>query len=167
VFNNNAPDAPGGITVPENVLGGESLTVTWSAASDPDDNLTGYELERQVDGGEWAQVYKGADTSYTDNITRGWQSINYERDADMHRARILQFNTELLRNAKHTEEDFNEILYNIDCYERYCREHPEYQNNRAVHAIKHIMDVYDTLQKTHDFPVHQGQTESLWHPNLG
>jgi len=77
--------------------------------------------------------------------------IDDERDADMHRARILQFNTELLRGAKHTEEDFNEILYDIDCYERYCREHPEYQNNRAVHAIKHIMDVYDTLQKTHDF----------------
>ncbi len=77
--------------------------------------------------------------------------IDDERDADMHRARILQFNTELLRDFKHTEEDFNEILYNIDCYERYCRDHPEYQNNRAVHAIKHIMDVYDALQKTHDF----------------
>jgi len=74
-----------------------------------------------------------------------------ERNADMHRARILQFNTELLRDAKHTEEDFNEILYNIDCYERYCREHPEYQNNRAVHAIKHIKNVYDILQETHNF----------------
>ena len=77
VFNNTAPGAPGGITVPGEVLGGGTLTVTWSAASDPDDNLTGYELERQVDGGDWAQVYKGADTSYTDNITRGWQSVNY------------------------------------------------------------------------------------------
>ena len=38
-----------------------------------------------------------------------------ERNADMHRARILQFNTELLRDIRHTEEDFNEILYNIDC----------------------------------------------------
>ena len=77
VFNNNAPSAPGGITVPENVLGGASLTVTWSAASDEDGNLTGYELERQVNGGEWAQVYKGANTSYTDDITRGWASVNY------------------------------------------------------------------------------------------
>ncbi len=77
--------------------------------------------------------------------------IDDERNADMHRARILQFNTELLRDAKHTEEDFNEILYNIDCYERYCRDHPEYQNNRAIHAIKHIKNVYDTLQETHDF----------------
>jgi len=77
--------------------------------------------------------------------------VDDERNADMHRARILQFNTELLRDVKHTEEDFYEILYSIDCYERYCRDHPEYQNNRAVHAIKHIKSVYDTLQRTHDF----------------
>ena len=77
VFNNHAPAAPASIQVPAEVLGGNPLTVTWSAASDPDNNLTGYELERQVDGGDWAQVYKGADTSYTDNITRGWQSVNY------------------------------------------------------------------------------------------
>lgn len=77
--------------------------------------------------------------------------IDDERDADMHRARILQFNTELLRDAKHTEEDFNEILYNIDCYERYCREHPEYQNNRAVHAIMNIKRVFDERMEKHDF----------------
>ena len=77
VFNNHAPEAPASIAVPETVLGGGTLTVTWAAASDPDNNLTGYELERQVDGGDWAQVYKGANTSYTDNITRGWNSVNY------------------------------------------------------------------------------------------
>lgn len=69
--------------------------------------------------------------------------IDDERNADMHRARIFQFNTELLRNIRHTEEDFNEILYNIKCYERYCEDHPEYENNRAVHAIKNIDRVYD------------------------
>lgn len=74
-----------------------------------------------------------------------------ERNADLHRARILQFNTELLRSIQHTEEDFNEILYNIDCYEKYCTEHPEYQNNRAVHAIKNIDRVYDECMENHDF----------------
>lgn len=77
VFNNHAPGAPTSITVPENVLGGGTLAVTWEAATDADNNLSGYELERQVDGGDWAQVYKGAGTSYTDTITRGWQSVNY------------------------------------------------------------------------------------------
>jgi len=76
-FNNHAPGAPASITVPENVLGGGTLAVTWEAATDADNNLSGYELERQVDGGDWAQVYKGAGTSYTDTITRGWQSVNY------------------------------------------------------------------------------------------
>jgi len=74
-----------------------------------------------------------------------------ERNADWHRARILQFNTELLRAHKHTEEDFNEILYNIDCYERYCEDHPDYQNNRAVHAIWNIKRVYDERLEKHDF----------------
>ncbi len=74
-----------------------------------------------------------------------------ERDADLHRTRILQFNTELLRGIKHTKEDFSEILYNIDCYERYCKEHPNYQNNRAVHAIANIGRVYDERLEKHDF----------------
>lgn len=77
VINNSAPNTPESISIPAGVLGGGTLTVTWSAASDPDGNLTGYELERQVDGGAWAQVYKGEDTSYTDSITRGWNSVNY------------------------------------------------------------------------------------------
>ncbi len=79
--------------------------------------------------------------------------VDDERNADLHRARILQFNRELLRESgpSHTEEDFNEILYNIKCYEHYCESHPEYQNNRAVHAIKNIERVYDRLMECHGF----------------
>lgn len=77
--------------------------------------------------------------------------VDDERNADSHRLRILQFNTELLRGIRHTEEDFNEILYNIDCYERYCSDHPDYQNNRAIHAIKNIDRIYDECMKKHDF----------------
>lgn len=74
-----------------------------------------------------------------------------ERDADLHRARILQFNTELLRDDKHTREDFIEALAEIDDYERYCREHPDYKNNRATHAISNIKRVYDERLEKHDF----------------
>ncbi|RKJ75317.1 hypothetical protein D7X33_17610 [Butyricicoccus sp. 1XD8-22] len=69
--------------------------------------------------------------------------VDDERNADLHRTCILHFNMELLMGILHTDKDFNEILYNIDCYERYCKEHPEYQNNRAVHTIKHIKNVRD------------------------
>lgn len=74
-----------------------------------------------------------------------------ERNADAHRARILQFNNELIRQLKHTREDFIEILAEIDIYEKYCREHPEYPNSRAVHAIANIGRVYDDRLKKGDF----------------
>lgn len=74
-----------------------------------------------------------------------------ERNADAHRAKILAFNTELLRGIDHTREDFIEILAEIDCYESYCRAHPDYKNNRAVHAIANIGRVYDDRLKKHDF----------------
>lgn len=74
-----------------------------------------------------------------------------KRDADLHRARILQFNTELLRDIKHTQEDFIEALAEIDEYESYCEEHPKYENNRATHAISNIKRVYDERLEKHDF----------------
>lgn len=77
--------------------------------------------------------------------------VDDERNADLHRARILQFNNELLRDIPHTREDFIEVLAEIDHYERYCETHPEYQNNRAVHAISNIGRVYDERLKKHDF----------------
>ena len=77
--------------------------------------------------------------------------VDDERDADKHRERILQFNNELLRDIPHTREDFIEILGEIDKYEQYCREHPEYPNSRAVHAIANIGRVYDDRLEKHDF----------------
>lgn len=74
-----------------------------------------------------------------------------ERNADEHRLRILQFNTELLRGMSHTEEDFIEILAEIDFYESYCEAHPDYKNNRAVHAIANIGRVYDERLQKRDF----------------
>ena len=77
VINNNAPTTPNGITVPNTVLGGATLTITWGAATDQDGNLSGYSLERQVDGGEWEVVYTGNTLSYTDTITKGWATVAY------------------------------------------------------------------------------------------
>ena len=77
VKNNTAPTAPNGITVPNTVLGGSTLTITWGAAADQDGNLSGYSLERQVDGGSWSAIYSGNTLSYTDTITKGWAKVAY------------------------------------------------------------------------------------------
>lgn len=68
---------PSSLTVPSSVRGGENLTVSWPASSDPDGNLDGYIVERSYNGGGWTQVYKGINRTYTDAITKGWTSVAY------------------------------------------------------------------------------------------
>lgn len=77
--------------------------------------------------------------------------IDDERNADGHRARILRFNNELIQRIPHTREEFIEVLTEIDYYERFCATHPDYKNNRAVHAIDNIGRVYNERMKEHDF----------------
>ena len=74
-----------------------------------------------------------------------------ERAADGYRRRILSFNSSLLANKAHTEEEFVEIMNVIDMYEKYCAAHPGYKNSRAVHAVAHIGKVYDERLEKHDF----------------
>lgn len=78
VVNNNAPSAPPSIAVPNDVKGGSTLVISWTAASDSDGNLSGYILERSTDGGSaYTQVYKGNSLTYTDTITKGWSTVMY------------------------------------------------------------------------------------------
>lgn len=71
--------------------------------------------------------------------------------AETKRARILQFNKEVRQKERHSEEEFIEILKVIDEYEDYCRNHPEYPNNRAVTAIENIKYVYKNANQENDF----------------
>ena len=68
-----------------------------------------------------------------------------ERDASMHRQRILRFNIELMRGEDFTHE--------IDEYERFCETHPGYKNNRAVMAIANIKRVYQDHEENGGFLV--------------
>ena len=99
-------------------------------------------LARTIGRAVNAEVIKKLD----DHIT-----MDDRRCADGHRTRILHFNNELLRDINHTKEEFTEVLAEIDAYEEYCREHPEYPNNRAVLAIENIREVYKERQRKHDF----------------
>ena len=74
-----------------------------------------------------------------------------KRDADSHRLEILRFNNELLRSVGHTKEEFIEVLAEIDAYEKFCTDHPDYHNNRAVLAIENIQENYKERLKKHDF----------------
>ena len=57
----------------------------------------------------------------------------------------------MIQRIPHTREEFIEVLTEIDYYERFCATHPDYKNNRAVHAIDNIGRVYNERMKEHDF----------------
>lgn len=71
--------------------------------------------------------------------------------ATQERAYILAFNRQLMAGELHTREEFWEALASIDRYHKYCDAHPEYPNERAVHAIHNIGRVYDERQRKNDF----------------
>ena len=80
----------------------------------------------------------------------------FKKEAELERVRqarqrILRFNDEILFEKRHSKEHFDEILDDINVYERYCREHKEYENNKAVLAISTIKEVYQECMDTHDF----------------
>ena len=77
VVNNTAPSAPPAITVPNEVKGGGTLTITWSASADAEGNIEGYKLERSIDGETFTQIFSGNALSYTDTITKGWGTVAY------------------------------------------------------------------------------------------
>lgn len=89
-----------------------------------------------------------------DNLTSGFEDhlrIEEEERARMARQRILRFNDELLFRNRHTKEHYDDILEDIDRYEQFCREHPDYQNNKARLAIGNIRQEYDKHLQDHDF----------------
>lgn len=74
---NSVPNAPSSISVPSNVRGGETIAITWGAATDPDGNLTGYILEKKTDNADFVQIYKGASRSFSDTIIAGTNTVQY------------------------------------------------------------------------------------------
>ena len=65
-----------------------------------------------------------------------------ENEATTCRYRILRFNDEILHDQRHTKEHFDQILDDVTRYEKFRKDHPEYENNKAILAIENIKRVY-------------------------
>lgn len=74
-----------------------------------------------------------------------------ESEATNARYRILRFDDEIRHKVKHTEEHFNQIMEDIDDYERYCSSHPNYKNSRAVSAIENTRRIYEKCRRENSF----------------
>lgn len=76
IYQNSPPNVPSSITVPS-LKGGKTAVISWSTSTDSENNVSGYILERSINGGSYAQIYKGGSTSRTDTITKGWNTVSY------------------------------------------------------------------------------------------
>ena len=74
-----------------------------------------------------------------------------EREAKSARIRILRFGDECQQKVLHSQEHFDQIIEDIDQYETYCANHPDFKNNKAVLTIANIKETYRRRMTTNDF----------------
>ena len=79
IIANQPPTAPG-ISV-ENVYIGNTLTVTLTAATDPDGTVASYVIQRRIDGGAWTQVQSGTSMTYSETVLDAWGTVAYRAAA--------------------------------------------------------------------------------------
>ena len=101
----------------------------------------------------WSGLAKKIGRAINGEVLNEIADIKKEQRESMHRQRILRFNIELMRGEDFTLECFNDMLLDIDEYERFCETHPGYKNNRAVMAIANIKRVYQDHEENGGFLV--------------
>ena len=74
-----------------------------------------------------------------------------EGDAKNARYRIIRFNDEIRHNVRHTEEHFNQIIDDIDTYEKYCRTHPKFPNGKGAHSVANVKKIYEKCSDENSF----------------
>lgn len=67
------------------------------------------------------------------------------------RARILRFGDEVLHGYEHSKDHFDQCLRDVDGYERYCKDHPEFENNVTELTSRRIKAVYMKRLDENDF----------------
>lgn len=74
-----------------------------------------------------------------------------EDKAKAARDRILSCSDEVYNGVRHSKEFFDNVLADITFYKKYCKEHPEFQNDMTVMAVERIEEVYRHCLENHDF----------------
>jgi hypothetical protein len=74
-----------------------------------------------------------------------------ESEAKSARVRILRFGDELYQGKLHSKEHFEDILADITEYDTYCREHPNFKNERTKVTESVILSQYRKCTEEHSF----------------
>lgn len=106
----------------------------------------------------WGIIGKSINKDVTSKVNTLKSEVSeLKNDFEVHavnscRERILRFNSEIMSDNKtHNKEYYDEILSDIDKYEHYCLNHPDYPNNKAMLSIENIKKTYSDLLERGDF----------------
>lgn len=105
--------------------------------------------------GRWiGRAINGELMEKVDRLEKDIKQIDHdagERRAKDARARVLRFGDELIHDVRHSKEHFDDILQDITEYEKYCDEHPEFENDRMQLTAQKIKDTYKKCWEEHSF----------------
>lgn len=67
------------------------------------------------------------------------------------RVRILSFADDMMSHKDHSKDSFDQVLCDIDQYDRYCNEHPTFKNNQTALSRELIIDQYKECEREGTF----------------
>lgn len=76
-----------------------------------------------------------------------------ENQATTIRVRILRFEDELQGGKRHSKDSWDQVMDDIERYERYTIEHPCFKNEITVASINHIRSGYSERLEKRDFTI--------------
>jgi len=78
-----------------------------------------------------------------------------EHRAKQARYRILRFYDEICQGSLHSESHFEDVLDDIDFYEKYCDAHPKFKNSRGRVAMDYVQETYHKVKSKGGFLTHE------------
>ena len=97
---------------------------------------------------------KKAGVVTTNQILEAVKSLRADFDEEkavQARVRIVKFNDEILSDQRHSKESFDQVLSDIDTYDRYCSSHPQFVNSKTKLSSENIRRTYQECESKHSF----------------
>lgn len=115
---------------------------------------------RDKNNGQFKQVVSRIE-DMNKRVEAGFETMNSEvktlrqdmerTSATTARVRILRASDEISHKMRHSKEWFDQLNDDINFYQNYCKNNPDFINNKAKHAVDNINEVYGKALKDNDF----------------
>lgn len=95
-------------------------------------------------------IMQGNQEAMQRNLAKLSASVAEDR-AITARVRILSFADDMMSHKDHSKDSFDQVLCDIDQYDCYCTEHPNFKNNQTALSRELIIDQYKECEREGTF----------------